>query len=89
MGFVALVGVKAEERAEELVNRMVALALSDDDATALRGLQLLADRAFGRPVSRTEDLTPPTVPASVEELRGMPREQRLRLLSTLGHHPED
>jgi len=88
MGFLALVGLKTEERAEALVGRMVELALSPDDATALRGLQLLADRAFGRPVSRTEDLTPPTVPASVEELRGMPREQRLQLLASLGHHSE-
>lgn len=83
MGLAALIGAKVEDRAEDLVRRALELALSPDDATAKAGLQLLWDRHLGRPISRTEDVTP-ELPADIEALRSLSPDERRAMLRSLG-----
>lgn len=82
-GLKALMGERLEERADALTARLEALALSPDDATALRGIELWLSRVHGRAVQPTRDETP-DVPADVEALRSLSPEERRALLHALG-----
>lgn len=83
MGLKALLGARLEERAEALTARLERLALSADDAIALRGIELWLSRVHGRAVQPTRDETP-EVPADVEALRSLSPGERRALLRSLG-----
>lgn len=68
------------ERGEAFASRLERIALGDDDGMALRALQLLFDRAYGRPTQRLEDASAPPARA---EWDGMSLEERRRLLAAL------
>ena len=88
LGVQALMGRALEERAERVVGRLVDLALSTDDATALRGIQLLLERVHGRAVSQSIDLTPERNPV-VEAFASLTPDQRRALLSLAQPLPTD
>ena len=82
MGLKALMGARLEARAADLTARLERLALSSDDAIALRGIELWLSRVHGRAVQPTRDETP-EVPADVEALRALSPEERRALLRSI------
>jgi hypothetical protein len=79
LGLKALMGQRLEAEAEEVTERLRALALSDDDATALRGIELWLSRVYGRPIQPTQEVTV-DMPVNWDELNAMTPEQRRALL---------
>jgi hypothetical protein len=84
MGLRALLGARLEAKAAAVATRLEELALSTDDATALRGLGLWMDRVFGRSVQPTREETPPPMPDNLEELEALSWDEQLALLRSLG-----
>ena len=87
LGLRALLGQRLEERADAITARLEALALSPDDQTALRGMQLWLDRVHGRAVQPTRDDTP-TVAGSLAELEAMSLDELAELARGLPTDPE-
>lgn len=88
MGLQALMGVRLEERADALTSRLERLALSTDDAIALRGIQLWLERVYGRAVQPTRDETDDVDPL-VETLRSLSPEERRAMLGLAPSLPAD
>lgn len=82
LGLRALLGQRLEARADRITSRMEALALSEDDSTALRGLELWMSRVYGKAVQPTQDVST-ELPADVEALRAMSPEDRRALLRSM------
>jgi hypothetical protein len=82
-GLKALLGERLEEKADAITERLQSLALSRDDATALRGIELWLSRVRGRAVQPTRDDTPIELPEDVQALRAMSPEERRALLHQL------
>ncbi len=82
MGLKALLGRELEREASALTARLRSLALSADDAIALRGIELWISRVHGKAVQPTSDVTP-DLPADVEALRALSPDERRALLRAM------
>ena len=71
-----------EEHAEAIVERLMEIVWSGSDADALRAIEAMANRVYGRPTARVETTVAET-PRSVEAIRAMTSEQRHALLLRL------
>ena len=71
-----------EQKAEDVAAKMEALALHDDPAIALRGVELWLSRVYGKAVQPTQELQQ-DVPVDVEALQAMSTEERKALFRSL------
>lgn len=86
-GLRVLLAERLEERADAITARLEQLALSTDDATALRGMQLWLERVHGRAVQPTRDETP-SVGTDLAALQGMSLDELAALAHRLPTEPD-
>ena len=86
-GLRVLLAERLEARADAIATRLEALALSTDDQTALRGMQLWLDRVHGRAVQPTQDVTP-SVGTDLTTLQGMSLDELAALAHRLPTEPD-
>ena len=81
-GLRALMGQKLEAESVALTQRLRDLALSEDDSTALRGIELWLSRVYGKAIQPTQDVST-ELPADVAAIRAMSPEERRAMLQSL------
>lgn len=86
-GLRVLLAERLEARADAITARLEALALSTDNQTALRGMQLWLDRVHGRAVQPTQDVTP-SVGTDLTTLQGMSLDELAALAHRLPTEPD-
>ena len=86
-GLRVLLAERLEARADAIATRLEALALSTDDQTALRGMQLWLDRVHGRAVQPTQDVTP-SVGTDLAALQAMGLDELAALARRLPAEPD-
>jgi hypothetical protein len=86
LGLEARLAARLEEEADAVTSRLRELALSRDDSTALRGIQLWLERVHGRAVARTEEVA--TANPLVEAFAALDPEERRRMLRLAQPLPE-
>ena len=88
LGLQARLAQELEAEAEALTARLRALALSEDDGTALQGIKLWLERVHGRAVQPTADVTESSNPV-VDAFAAMSPDERRALLGLAPPLPED
>ena len=82
MGLRGMLGARLEARADALTARLEGLALSQDDAIALRGIELWLSRVYGKAVQPTQELQT-ELPVDTDALEAMSTEERRALMRSL------
>ncbi len=79
-GLRVLLAQRLEEHADKIAARLASIIEDGSDADALRAIESWTSRVYGRP---TEHVEVAEKPRTLEELRAMPRAQRLALLADI------
>lgn len=74
---------RLEERADQLITRLMQIVDTGTDADALRAIDAMLSRVYGRPKETVEVQAPVEEPETMQALRSMTIEQRADLLRTL------
>jgi vacuolar-type H+-ATPase subunit E/Vma4 len=82
LGIRGLMGARLEAEASALTERLRALALSEDDAIALRGIELWLSRVYGKAVQPTQEVST-DLPVDMDALRALSPDERRALLRSM------
>jgi hypothetical protein len=81
LGYLGALRSQYAEEQEDILRRLMDIALHGDDSDALRAIAQIENRLFGRPKETVEHQT--ATSQTLEELKQLPGPERARLLAEI------